>query len=202
MARAGALVAALLPGAMALAASAAPEVFVVDPAHTHPSFSVDHLGISTQRGRLGRTTGRIVLDREAGTGTVEVEIDAASVSTGNAALDAVVRGEDFLDAARHPVARFRARELVFEAGVPRRAAGELTLAGVTKPVELAIVRFGCTRLPFLVRLTCGADIVAGLKRSAFGMSAFPAFVGDEVRLDIQVEAVLEEREPPPAPSGG
>ena len=97
---------------------------------------------------------------------------------------------------------FRATSIVFEGGVPKRASGEFTLAGVTRPVELSVRRFACTRLPFLVRLTCGADVVASLKRSEFGITAFSAFVGDEVRLEIQVEAVMQESAAEPQPAGG
>jgi polyisoprenoid-binding protein YceI len=193
---------AALAAVAALPALGAPEDFVVEPGHTFSHFGVSHLGISTQRGRFDATTGRIVLDREAGTGSIDVEIDARSVSTGNAALDAVVRGEDFLDAARFPAITFRSRRIAFEGGVPRRASGELTIAGRTRPVELEVVRFGCTRLPFLVRTTCGADAVALLRRSEFGMAAYSGLVGEEVRLEIQVEAVRQEPAAEPAPAGG
>jgi polyisoprenoid-binding protein YceI len=174
-------------------ALAAPEEFAVDQQHTFPMFEVEHLGISTQRGRFDRTKGRIVLDRDAGTGSIDVSIDAASVSTGNSALDAVIRGEDFLDAARHPALTFRADAIVFENGLPRRADGELGIAGMKRPVQLRVTRFACTRLPFLVRYTCGADIEASLRRSEFGMTAYAGFVGDEVKLRIQAEAVRVER---------
>lgn len=193
--------AVLALASLSLPASAAPEEFAIEPAHTFPAFAVSHLGISTQRGRFERTTGRIVLDREAGTGSVDIAIDAASVSTGNAQLDAVLRGEEFFDASRHPVLTFRASAIAFEDGVPRRASGELTLAGVTRRVELAIERFSCTRLPFLVRLTCGADVAASLRRSDFGLTAFGGLVGDEVRLEIQVEAVRKEAAPSPPTDG-
>lgn len=186
----------------ALTAQAAPEEFDVQPSHTYPSFAVGHLGISTQHGRFDRTTGRIVLDREAGTGSIDLAIDAASVSTGNAALDEVLRGEDFFNVGRHPRLTFRSRDIAFEGGIPKRAAGELTLAGTTRPIEVSVTRFGCTRLPFFVRLTCGADVEARLRRSEFGLTAFPAFVGDEVRLEIQIEAVKREPATEPAPAGG
>ncbi len=192
----------LLAAFAAAPALAAPEEFVLERGHTFPQFAVSHLGISTQRGRFERTTGRIVLDREAGTGAIDIAIEAGSVTTGNPALDAVVREEDFLNAPRFPEIAFRLRAVEFENGIPRRAAGELTLAGHTRPVVLEIARFGCTRLPFLVRLTCGADATATIRRSEFGMDAFARLVGDEVRLDIQVEAVRQEPAAEAAPSGG
>lgn len=194
-----------LAAALALAAPAAfaaPEAFVVDAGHTFPLFEVVHLGISTQRGRFERTSGRIELDREAGTGRIELEIETASVSTGNRALDGVLKGEDFFDVEKHPRMTFRAGTVEFERGEPRRARGELTMNGVTRPVEVTVGRFGCTRLPFLVRLTCGADVTASLRRSEFGMSRFANFVADEVRVAVQVEAVREEAPAAPAPSGG
>ena len=188
--------------AAALPAAAQVERYAVDPGHTTPGFAVTHLGISTQRGRFERTTGRIELDRERGAGRIEIDIETASVSTGNRALDAVLKGEDFFDSQRHPRIAFRSAEVDFEAGVPRRARGELTLAGRTQPVTLAIERFGCTRLPFFVRTTCGADATAAIRRSAFGLSAWSGFVGDEVRLEIQVEAIREEPAAEPAVPGG
>jgi polyisoprenoid-binding protein YceI len=174
----------------------------VESAHTFPAFRVAHLDISTQRGRFDRTTGRIVLDPDARSGTVDIDIDAQSVSTGNPKLDAALRGEDFFDVARHPRIAFRSTRIEFEGREPSRIEGELTLLGVTLPVALKAERFNCTRKPFLVRLTCGADLTGVISRSSFGMKSFAAFVGDEVRLDIQVEAVKEEKAAEPPASGG
>ncbi len=184
------------------AAFAAPEVFTIDPGHTFPAFEVAHLGISTQRGRFDRTSGRIEIDREAGTGRIELAIETASVSTGNRALDGVLRGEDFFDVEKHARMTFRATAIDFERDEPRRARGELTMNGVTRPVALTVERFACTRLPFLVRLTCGADVTTTIRRSDFGLTRFTNFVADEVRIVVQVEAVREEAAAAPPASGG
>jgi polyisoprenoid-binding protein YceI len=189
-----ALAAALPP------AHGAPENFTIDPAHTMPHFEVSHLGISTQRGRFERTRGHIALDREAGAGSILIEIDAASATTGSPMLDATLRGEDFFDVEHFPRLVFKAERLAFDSGSPVRAEGELILLGVTRPVTLQIRHFACTRKPLLVRTTCGADIVAAISRSAFGMKSYAAWIGDEVRLLIQVEAVRQEPIPePPLP---
>ena len=183
-------------------AIAAPEEFNIDPAHTYPGFAVRHLGISTQRGRFDKTTGKIVLDRDASQGSVEIAIDTTSISTGSPQLDRVLRAEDFFDVEKHPRITFKSRTVEFERGVLRSARGDLTMLGVTRPVTLSIEHFGCTQLPFLVRTTCGADMSTTLSRSAFGMGAFMAFIGDEVRIMIQVEAVRLEPPAEPAPAGG
>ena len=124
------------------------------------------------------------------------------MSTGNKALDGVLKGEDFFDVEKHPRITFRASQVEFDKGEPRRARGELTMNGVTRPVALTVERFACTRLPFLVRLTCGADVTATLKRGDFGLSRFSNFVADEVRIVVQLEAIREEPPVAPPASGG
>ena len=185
----------------ALHAAAQAQVFNVDPAHTFPGFGVDHLGIATQKGRFDAATGRIELDAAAGRGSVAIEIDAKSVSTGNPKIDALLRDEDFLDVARHPRIAFRSTRVEFRGAEPARIEGELTLRGVTKPLVLTVERYACTTKPFFVRTTCGADASGRFSRAAFGMSSLAAFVGDEIRLDIQVEAIGQQAQQSPVPGG-
>jgi polyisoprenoid-binding protein YceI len=188
--------------AYAMSVHAAPEEFVVDAGHTYPSFEVRHLGISTQRGRFEKTRGRIVLDRAAGTGAIEIDIDTTTLSTGNRLLDAQLKGDDFFDTEKFPAITFRSTQVELDKGELKRAQGSLTMLGVSQPVTLDVEHFGCTRLPFFVRLTCGADAVAHVSRSAFGMSRFTTFISDDVRIVIQIEAVKQEPAQEPAPAGG
>lgn len=195
--------AAALPALAAASALAqAPEVYVVDPAHTFATFEVLHLGIATQRGRFDRSRGKAVLDRAARSGTLEIEIDADSVSTGNPKLDEVLRGDDLFDVAHHPKVAFRSTKIEFRGDEPARVEGELTFHGATRPVTVELLRFACTRKPFLVRTTCGADAEARLSRAAFGVSSYASFVGDEVRIMIQVEALKQEPAAAPQVPGG
>jgi polyisoprenoid-binding protein YceI len=189
-----------LAGASALAQ--APETYVVDPAHTFPSFEVLHLGIATQRGRFDRSRGKVVLDRAGRAGTLDIEIDTDSVSTGNPKLDEVLRSDELFDAVHYPKVTFRSTKVEFRGEEPARVEGSLTFHGATRPVTLELTRFSCTRKPFLVRTTCGADAEARLSRAAFGVSSYASFVGDEVRIMIQVEAVKEEPAAAPQAPGG
>ena len=77
------LAAALAAFVLPAAAMAAPESYTIDPFHTYPHFTVSHLGFSTMHGRFDSTSGKIVLDRAARTGSVEITIDAASITTGD-----------------------------------------------------------------------------------------------------------------------
>jgi polyisoprenoid-binding protein YceI len=181
-----------LAAVSAAPALAAPEEFNVDSTHTYPTFAVRHLGISTQRGRFDATTGKIILDRAAKQGSIDISIDTTSVSTGSPKIDNVLRGEDFFHVEKHPRMLFKSASLEFEGDVPKAAKGDLTLLGVTKPVTLVIDHFGCTRLPFFVRTTCGADVNVVISRAQFGMTAYAAFLSDDVRISVQVEAVKVE----------
>jgi polyisoprenoid-binding protein YceI len=71
----------------------------------------------------------------------------------------------------------------------------LTLRGVTRSMSLSVTYYACARLPFGVRITCGMDAQGVIKRSCFGMDSLLAFIGDEVKLLIQAEAVRQEPNP-------
>ena len=172
-------------------ALAAPVGYTIDPNHTFPVFEVDHLGFSTQRGRFNKTSGRITLDTAARQGSVDVTIDAASIDMGFAKWNDNMRGENYFNTDAHPTITFKADRLVFDGERPVSAEGSLTMLGVTKPVTLSINRFRCAPHPLNKRETCGADVVATLKRSEFGMTKYIPSVGDDVRLLIAVEAFRE-----------
>jgi polyisoprenoid-binding protein YceI len=178
---------------------AAPEEFTIDPPHTFATFEVRHLGISTQRGRFNRTAGRAVFDAEARTGNLEIAIDARTIDTGNESMEKLLRGDDFFNVEKFPEIIFRSKSVSFSQGKPDKIEGELTLLGTTKPVTITVSSYNCTRLPFLIRVTCGIDATTTIRRSEFGMTSVLSFVSDEVKLLIQAEGI--RKEPPPADSG-
>ncbi|HEY4706910.1 MAG TPA: YceI family protein [Thermodesulfobacteriota bacterium] len=169
-------------------AYSAMESFTVDPRHTYPGFEVNHMGLSTQRGRFNASIGRITLDREAKNGAVEIEIDARTVSTGLEELEKHLRSEDFFNVEKHPLITFRSSSVEFEGDSPKSVQGDLTLLGVTRPVTLSISAFNCRIHPINKKYVCGADASTTIKRSEFGMTYAVPAVSDEVRLFIQVEA--------------
>jgi polyisoprenoid-binding protein YceI len=192
---------ALLSGACAApAALAVPEEFVIDPNHTYATFEVRHLGISTQRGRFNRSTGKATLDAEAGSGSLDITIDAQTIDTGNDAMEKLLRGQDFFNVTKFPEIVFHSTMVTFTDGKPSRIEGDLTLLGVTRPVVLEVTHYACTRLPFLIRVRCGLDATTEIRRSEFGMTSLSSLVGDEVRLLIQGEAIKQEK--PQQPQDG
>jgi len=178
--------------AIAPPASAAPESFTIDARHTFPVFEVSHLGFSLQRGRFNQTTGKITIDREAGTGTIEVSIQAASIDMGIEKWDEAMRSEDYFNAAQHPTINFRASKVAFDGGKVSGADGELTLLGVTKPVRVAFEGFSCGNHPINKRALCGGNATLQIKRSEFGMMKGLPGIADDVRIVIPVEAFKDQ----------
>ncbi len=166
----------------------AADSYTIDPRHTHPSYEINHFGWSTQRGRFDNVTGKITLDRAGKSGTVDLSIDAASISTGVAKLDEHLRSDEFFNVAKYPAMTFKSRQVTFAGDSPAAVNGEFTLLGVTKPLTLTIMAFHCAPNPFAKKEACGADAVATIKRSDFGMKTLVPGLGDEVRLLINVEA--------------
>jgi polyisoprenoid-binding protein YceI len=170
-------------------AFAAPETYTIDPMHTIPSYEVNHLGFSTQRGHFTKASGTIVLDRAAHSVTADVTIDVNSLSSGVDKLDAHLRSEDFFDAAKYPTITFKSTGAHFKGDQLESVTGNLTMRGVTKPVKLTVTAFHCGFHPAYKKDACGADVTTVVKRSDFGISYGVPAVGDEVKLLIPVEAL-------------
>jgi polyisoprenoid-binding protein YceI len=173
------------------AALAAPETYVIDGTHTLPRFSYSHFGYSNQMSRFDRTTGKIVLDRQAKTGSVEISVDTTSVDTGYPLFNEHIQGEDFLDTAKYPTMTFTSDKLKFKADKLVAVDGTLTLKGISKPVKLTVTSFQCMPHPMLKKDACGANATAVIKRTDFNMGKYAPYVSDEVTITIPVEAVKE-----------
>ncbi|TWI00981.1 polyisoprenoid-binding protein YceI [Luteimonas cucumeris] len=176
----------------ASAASAEERIYVLDPGHTYPSFETDHVGMSTWRGKFNESRGEVQIDRERGTGQVDVAIDTRSIDFGNDALNEWAVGDQFLDTAKYPEATYRGKLIAFRDGAPTRVEGEFTLRGVTRPLTLTIDRFKC--MPHMIhkRDWCGADAHATFDRSQFGLDVGKEMGVDmNVTLRIQVEADIK-----------
>lgn len=184
----------LLAGAsLAGAAQAAPVTYKIDPTHTYPSFEADHMGVSVWRGKFNKSEGTVVLDKKAGSGTVEVVVDTKSIDFGLDAMNEHANKPELFDTGKFPTATYKGKFVDFADGAPTRVDGELTLHGVTKPLSLKIAKFKCMPHPMLKRELCGADASASFQRDQFGMSAGKDYgFSMNVDLRIQVEAIAAE----------
>jgi polyisoprenoid-binding protein YceI len=177
----------LLAASLPMAAHAA-DSYSIDPPHTFPRFMISHLGFSTMQGRFDKTSGKITLDRAAKNGSMDIAIDASSVSTGFAKRDEHLRSPDFFNAAEFPTITYKSNSIKFKGDVPVSVEGELSLLGVTRPVTLSIDEFKCGPNPMSKKEECGAAASTQFKRSDFGMKFGLPGIGDDIKMVFEVEA--------------
>lgn len=168
---------------------AAPETYAIDPTHTAPRFEYSHFGYSKQLHRFDNTSGTIVIDRAAKTGSVEVSIDAKSINTGYPLFNGHIQGEDFFNTAAYPTITFKSTHVKFDGDAPAAVDGNLTIKGVTRPVTLTVTSFKAMPHPIRKNDAIGANAHTQIKRSDFNMGKYAPNVSDEVTLSIAVEAM-------------
>lgn len=171
-------------------AIAAPATYTVDPSHTYPSFKAAHKSLSFWRGKFNKTSGTIVLDRDAKTGTVDITIDATSIDFGHDKMNEHAISEDFFNTAKFPTVTYKGK-IKFDGDKPAAVEGEMTLLGVTKPLKLEIDHFTCAPHPMLKREVCGADAEGEFNRADFGMTKAAEGEWGKSKIEIQVEALKD-----------
>ena len=169
-------------------AGAAPLAFRVDPERTSARFAVASLGVEKEHGRLGTTTGTIVMDSEHRVERVDFEIDTRAVDTGWDLRDAFLRSGVMFDAASYPQMHFRSKRILYEGKRLATVEGDVTLRGVTRAVRFEVNRLECAAGPEDGSETCGAEVVGRISRRAFGMDFAYPLIGDEVDLEFVVTA--------------
>jgi len=182
-------------------------LWTVDPVHTTISFRVRHLGLSSVRGQFTRFRGDLELDDDASptSGRGSVEIEAASLTTGNEQRDGDLRGPNFLDVENHPTVRFALQSVTRATGDTFTVIGDLTIRGVTRRVMLTYEHAGTTTDPYgQVRL--GGSLSGVIERSDWGLTwnvPLPGgrlFVGDRATIEVEGQ-VVQAREAAAAAAG-
>lgn len=178
----------LLLGLSLANTSYAADVYGVDPEHTFVSFSYAHQNYSIQTSRFDNVSGSIVLDEATSTGMIDMSIDMKSVSTGSAIFNKRIQEDDFFATESFPVATFTSDKIVFNKEAITSVQGILTIKGISKPVTIDVKNFFCSRSLLTLQYTCGANAVTRVNRSDFDMGKYAPFIGDEVTINIAIEA--------------
>lgn len=167
-----------------------PARYALDPVHTRVMVAVDHAGFSRALGIASGATG--TLEFEPGDWSVahvEVTLPLERLDFGDARWNAAVAGRRLLDTGRHPSAHFRSTTVTPQAPDRARVCGELTLHAVTRPLCLEVQANASARHPLPpFRRTVGFSARGTLRRSDFGIDAWPGVIGEDVELRIEVEA--------------
>ncbi|HAJ77143.1 MAG TPA: polyisoprenoid-binding protein [Gammaproteobacteria bacterium] len=161
----------------------------MDPDHASLVWKINHLGFSTFIGRFNDMDASLNFDpQNVGNSSLEVIINTASLDINNAEFAEELRGDNWFDTENFPQAVYRTTSLLEENGNSFVFGGDLTLLGVTAPVDLNVNFHGGGR-NFLTRSnTMGFSASANFLRSDFGLSRFTSFgVGDDIELEIHIE---------------
>ena len=177
-----------------------PGVWGVDTAHSSITATAHHLGPSAGDGSFTRFSGVITVPAEVSASSVRVEVEAASIDTGNAQRDAHLRSADFLDVAAHPVLRFSASGVRRDGDGRWTLPGELTLLDVTRPVQLELTYTGTAQDPW-GGTRAAFSATAELHRDDFRMNwnqavgVGVALFGTTLKVAVDVQAVLQRDQP-------
>ncbi|RDI48082.1 YceI family protein [Aquicella lusitana] len=182
------LVVFILSWCFMLSAHAAAETYIIDPKHSYVLWRISHFGFSEQTGKW-MAEGTLSLDEaKPQNSKVNVTINVNDVITGIPKLDEHLKKEDFFDTAKYPTATFVSNKIRLTGKDKAKIEGTLTLHGVSRPVVLDVNLRKVDVSPVTNKKTAGFSANAKLKRSDFGINAYLPGLGDEVKIDIEVEA--------------
>jgi polyisoprenoid-binding protein YceI len=173
-----------------------PGAYAFDPAHTVVGAVARHLMVSKVRGRFTDVTGTITIAEDPLESAVSVAIKAASIDTGVADRDNHLRSADFLDAETYPELTFTSTRVLKHDGADFVVAGDLTIRGVTREVELEVSYEGVSRNPWGSEVI-GFSATTELDREEFGMTWNAALetggvlVSKKLKVEIEVEAIRQ-----------
>jgi polyisoprenoid-binding protein YceI len=168
--------------------------WTIDPTHTTVGFTVRHLGLSKVRGRFDGVDASLVVGDGLETSSVRATIDLSTVDTGNPDRDGHLRSSDFFDAEENPQMTFVSTDIRGN-GDDFTLVGDLTINGVTKPVELDVEFFGTSVFPGDQSTRAGFAATGTLSRKDFGiefnvpLGGDKVMIADKVVLDLDVQLV-------------
>jgi polyisoprenoid-binding protein YceI len=169
----------------------------IDSAHSHVQFAVRHMMISTVRGEFHDFTGTIDFDRNNPEDTtVDVKIDASSISTRQDDRDNHLRSPDFLNVEAYPFITFKSKRVEQTDQKRGRLVGDLTIRGVTREVVLDVQFQGIAKSPW-GQTSAGFTGSTSFNRKDWGLNWNQALetggvlVGDKVSVDIELELIKQ-----------
>jgi polyisoprenoid-binding protein YceI len=166
--------------------------WTVDPAHSTVEFTIRHLGLSKVRGRFNRFAGQVQVGDDLQSTRLDATVDLASVDTNNADRDAHIRSTDFFSTETNPALTFTSREVVGASG-RYVVTGDLTLNGVTQPVDLEVSFNGTEVYPINGKTHAGFTARGEISRKQWGidfnvpLAAGGLVLGDKVELELEVQ---------------
>ncbi len=187
----GGLVLLLLIGSAGITEPMGIATYEIDTAHSMILFRAKHNNVSYNYGRFNEFTGEIMISADAVTErTVEFEVKAASVDTGNEKRDQHLRSSDFFSAKQFPLITFKSTKVIEKEGKKDvlEVTGDLELHGVKKSITVDAEITGRAKGKDGESLI-GFESIFTIKRSEFGMTYGMGGISDDIRITVSIEAV-------------
>ena len=169
--------------------------WALDPTHTEIGFTVRHI-MSKVRGKFETFEGTLVTADDVTDSRVDVSVDLNSINTGTVDRDNHLRSSDFFEVENHPTMTFASTGVVEKAPGELVVQGDLTIKGVTKPLELSVEVLGEGGDPW-GGTRIGVEATGLISRKEFGIDfnipvqGDKVMIGDKVTIAITAEAVLQ-----------
>ena len=170
--------------------------YLLDAAHKRVGFVVRHLMVSKVRGEFAEATATINVAENPLESSVTATIQTVSVNTGQADRDNHLRTGDFFEAEKYPTIEFASTGVKSHEGNEFVLAGDLTIKGVTKPVELQVEFEGVGRSPYGFDVF-GFSATTEVDREDWGLTYNMALesggvmIGKKVKIEIEGEAIRQ-----------
>lgn len=169
----------------------------IDAMHSHATFSVRHMVVSTVKGHFNVLSGTLEIDpANLANSWVQAEIDAASIDTNEPNRDKHLRSPDFFDVEKYPKITFKSTKVESVGDNEYKVIGDLTLHGVTKPAVFSVEYSGEIKDPYGFR-RAGFSAKTKISRKEWGLTwnslleTGGAVVSDEVKIEVDLEAVTK-----------
>jgi len=164
----------------------------IDPVHSFIIFRVKHLNTGFAYGRFNTFSGTIVVDeRNPANSSIELEIDANSVDTGNSQRDDHLRSPDFFSARQFPKITFKSTRVRKINDTTVEVQGDLTMRGVTRPITARVTFTGKGRNQRGQEII-GFETTFTIRRSQFNINyGLNGGLADEVRVTFAVEGIRQ-----------
>lgn len=170
----------------------------VDPTHSEILFKVKHLMISTVTGQFHQFNLNVETENSDFNSVKKIQFsaDIDSIDTNNEQRNAHLKSADFFNATEHPKVEFSGTEYEAKTG---KLKGELSIAGITKPVVLDVEFGGQAKDPWGGE-RAGFTVTGKISRKEFGLTynavteAGGVVVGDEIKIIAEVQLVKQASE--------
>jgi polyisoprenoid-binding protein YceI len=166
----------------------AQEKWTFDPEHSYVLWKINHLGFSTQSGKFYANGELIIDEQDPQNSKVNATIKINDLVTGIPELDKHLKSTQFFDSDKYPVATFVSNKVDVLSKTTAKVEGILTLHGVSKPLTLHVTLNKVGKNPINDKMTMGFTATTDMKRSSYDMKTFLPHLGDEVTIEIDVEA--------------